>query len=300
VQIRETTLDDIADIDRIRRAVFPWWVSTVAAQRNMFKYNPPAARYLRLVAEVDGHLAAFAWSGINTSTAEEGVGSGTVTVDPAYRGRGIAKALYDRIDAHLHEIGARRAQAFALDDPPTIAWAQRQGWKKGASARFSMVDPHDLPPVPAVPEGVELVSLATLTPDQAFGLDSAMSDEPGDVAMDNWTFDEWKHRIWDNPDLNRDMSTIALVDGEPACFTNVEANLESGRCWSGGTGTDQRFRGRGLAKLVKSVALRKAAEGGITAALTANDYSNAPMLAINNWLGYKVIASEYSMLKDFR
>jgi GNAT superfamily N-acetyltransferase len=297
--IRETTLDDIPQLDRIRRATYPWHVPSVAAQRNSFSYNPPGARYLRLVAEVDGEVAGFSWAGLNTSTSEAAVGGGTVTVDPVFRGRGIGKALYDRVEAHLRAIGARRAQAFAYDDGATIVWARRQGWEKGHSARFSRVDPRDLPPMPDVPPNVALVSLAEITPEEAFQLDQAMNDEPGDVPNDNWTFAEWKHRIWENPDLNFEMSTVAVVDGVPAAFTNVEANFESGRCWSGGTGTDARYRGLGLAKLVKSVALRRAAEGGITAALTANDHSNAPMLAVNDWLGYEVIATEYSMLKAF-
>jgi GNAT superfamily N-acetyltransferase len=297
--IRETTLDDIAELDRIRRATFVWYVPSVAAQRNSFEYNPPEARNLRLVAEVDGRVAGFAWAGVNTNTTEPNVGSSSVIVDPGMRGRGIGKALYDRVEPHLREIGTRRAQAYALDDNASIAWAQRQGWEKGASARFSMLDPRNLPPMPPTPQGVATASLSTITPLQAYELDGSMSDEPGDIANDNWTFDFWKNRVWDDPDLDFEMSTVALVDGVPASFANIQANHNTGRCWSGGTGTLREYRGRGLAKLVKSVALRKAAEGGITAALTANDYTNVPMLAVNDWLGYKVIASEYSMLKTF-
>jgi GNAT superfamily N-acetyltransferase len=295
--IRATTIDDTSQLDRIRRTVFPWWVPSVAAQEKMFAYDPPDARYLRLVAEVDGVVAGFGWAGFNTSTSEAGAGSGTVTVHPDHRKSGVGKALYDRLEDHLREIGVRRAQAFALDDANTLEWMERRGWERGASARFSMVDPRELPPMPPVPEGVTLVNLGAITAEQAYELDAAMSDEPGDVPSDNWSFDDFKNRIWEDPDLDFEMSTVALVDGELACFTNVQANHATGRCWSGGTATLAQFRGRGLAKVVKSEALRKAARGGITAALTANDYSNGPMLAVNDWLGYKVIASEHSMLK---
>jgi GNAT superfamily N-acetyltransferase len=95
------------------------------------------------------------------------------------------------------------------------------------------------------------------------------------------------------------MSQVALVDGVAAAYTFVEANLETGRCWSGGTATLPAYRSRGLAKVLKSVALRKAAAAGITNAITANDYTNGPMLAINDWLGYQEIDSEVSMLKTF-
>ena len=70
------------------------------------------------------------------------------------------------------------------------------------------------------------------------------------------------------------------------------------KAMSSGTSTLRQFRGRGLAKLMKSVQLRRAAAKGVTAAYTCNDYSNAPMLAINNWLGYKVIGGARSLLKQ--
>jgi GNAT superfamily N-acetyltransferase len=295
--IRATTVDDVPALDRIRRAVYPWWVPSVAAQQNTFAYDPPDARYLRLVAQIDGVVVGFGWAGFNTSTSEAAAGGGTVSVHPDHQKSGVGKALYDPLEDHLREIGVRRVQAFALDDAPTLEWLERRGWERGASARFSMLDPRELPPMPPVPADVTLVDLGTLTPEQAYELDAAMSDEPGDVPSDNWSFEDFKNRIWLDPDLDFEMSTVALVDGALACFTNVQANRETGRCWSGGTGTLAKFRGRGLAKLVKSAALRKAAEGGITAALTANDFANGPMLAVNNWLGYKVIATEYSMLK---
>lgn len=296
--IRETTPDDTTALDRIRRAVFEWWVPSVASQQRSFAYNPPEARSERLVAEVDGVVVGFAWSGFNTSTSEEGAGSAAVIVDPAYSGQGVGTALYQRVEAHLREIGVRRAHAYAVDEPRNLAWAERFGWEKGHSARFSMLDPRELPPMPSIPDGVTLTALGTLTAEEAFELDKAMADEPGDVPND-WSFEDFKHRLWEDPDLDFEVSTVALVDGEPACFTNVQVNPATGRCWSGGTGTHQKFRGRGLAKLVKSAALRKAASAGVTHALTANDYSNGPMLAVNDWLGYKVIASEYSVLKNF-
>jgi RimJ/RimL family protein N-acetyltransferase len=66
--------------------------------------------------------------------------------------------------------------------------------------------------------------------------------------------------------------------------------------WSGGTGTLPAQRGRGLAKLAKSVALRRAARG-IAVASTNNNATNRPMLAVNEWLGYRPCATDWSYLK---
>ncbi|MCP2329403.1 hypothetical protein HDA40_007910 [Hamadaea flava] len=53
-----------------------------------------------------------------------------------------------------------------------------------------------------------------------------------------------------------------------------------------------RVPGLGLAKIAKSVGLRKAAELGIADAYTTNDEVNEPMLVFNVWLGYKPCAQQ--------
>ena len=92
-------------------------------------------------------------------------------------------------------------------------------------------------------------------------------------------------------------STVVLIDRMPAAYTLVEADRETGRMWSGGTGTVRAHRGKGLAKIAKSEALRCAAASGITAAYTSNDEVNRPMLAINEWLGYRACATQFSYLR---
>jgi GNAT superfamily N-acetyltransferase len=92
-------------------------------------------------------------------------------------------------------------------------------------------------------------------------------------------------------------STVVLVGGAPAACTLVEADLEGSRVWSLGTGTLPAYRGRGLAKLAKAVALHQASAAGAIHAYTSNDEVNAPMLAINTWLGYQACATQWAYLK---
>jgi hypothetical protein len=63
------------------------------------------------------------------------------------------------------------------------------------------------------------------------------------------------------------------------------------------TGTHAQYRGQGLAKVVKTNCLHAAAAAGITMAYTVNHEVNAPMLAINNWLGYRRVASHTGMVR---
>ncbi len=53
------------------------------------------------------------------------------------------------------------------------------------------------------------------------------------------------------------------------------------------TATHPDYRGRGLARWVKQRALNEVAAAGVTEALTANDATNVPMLAVNEALGYR-------------
>jgi RimJ/RimL family protein N-acetyltransferase len=67
----------------------------------------------------------------------------------------------------------------------------------------------------------------------------------------------------------------------------LSADLETGRGYNEYTGTLPSHRGRGLARSVKLASLRWAAAQGLTAVWTTNDETNAPMLAINDRLGYR-------------
>ena len=52
-------------------------------------------------------------------------------------------------------------------------------------------------------------------------------------------------------------------------------------------GLDRHRNALGLARLLKSHSLHRAAEAGATRAITDNDETNAPMLAVNKALGYR-------------
>jgi hypothetical protein len=108
-------------------------------------------------------------------------------------------------------------------------------------------------------------------------------------------YDDWLAQDW--PTIDPDLSIVAFVDGAPATTTALNANYATGKAMSAGSDCLREFRGRGLVKLIKSVSLRAAAEAGITQAVTGNDLVNAPMRAINAWLGYEYVGANRSAVK---
>jgi hypothetical protein len=90
---------------------------------------------------------------------------------------------------------------------------------------------------------------------------------------------------------------VRALRPEPAAF--------SAACTDGGThhgtptpGTTRAFSGRGLAELAKNDCLHRARATGCTEALTGNDTGNKPMLAINEWFGYEICATEVRYVRE--
>jgi GNAT superfamily N-acetyltransferase len=299
--LRTATLDDALAYDSVRRAVLPHHVATAESVRHRWETMPEAARLLVLLAEVDGEVIGAGRASLNPWTSEEGAASALVMVLPEHRGRGVGASLYDSLEWHLRDAGAHRVEGWSADDEASGAWCRNRGYERTHEIRFSRLDLSDLdrlPPVPAMADGLTVQSFAEAGPEAAHALDAETTlDEPGDVTLDSVGYDDWLTEIWNNPLTDRDASTIVLVDGAPATYTLIEADRDARRAWSGGTGTRRQHRGRGLAKIAKSVALRQAAESGITEALTSNDEVNAPMLAVNEWLGYQPCGRQWSHIK---
>jgi GNAT superfamily N-acetyltransferase len=301
VIVRPVTLDDAEAYAALRRVVSPYEVVTPVGVRHGWQTATEAAKLLVLVAELDGEVVGAGRAGFKTWTSEVGAASTLVLVHPGHRGRGIGGRLYDAAEEHLRDHGAKRTMAWVVNEPESLAWCARRGFVRSHELRYSKLDLTDLgalPPTPPLPDGVTVATFAETGPEALYPVDAAtVLDEPGDVTSDAVSYEDWLTDIWQGPENDYEASTVVLVDGVPAAYTLVETDHETHRMWSGGTGTVREHRGRGLAKIAKSIALRRAAEAGITVAYTSNDEVNQPMLAINEWLGYRACATQWSYVK---
>ncbi|HET6987507.1 MAG TPA: GNAT family N-acetyltransferase [Kribbella sp.] len=292
--IRSAVGDDADAVTAVRRAVYSYKVMSPAATRHMITVQMPGERFLPLVAESAGEVVAWGSAGMNIWTSEPGQSYLSIYVHPDHRRQGIGTALSDRLHQHLTEVGAIRARAFV--HPDGVEFARNLGYDGTRQMHYSRVDVRSLPEQPETPDGIELVTLDQVEPRQAYTADSIASlDEPSDSPVDSIDYERWLEEIWQGPAMDKSLSVAAMVGDEMVCFTAVETDAD--RAWSGMTGTIPAYRGRGLAKLVKSVALRRAAAAGITAAYTSNDDENGPMLAVNNWLGYQRVQTEFGLLR---
>ncbi|MEV5387024.1 GNAT family N-acetyltransferase [Streptomyces sp. NPDC052721] len=305
VLVRALRPDVPADAEgfaRVRRLALPYILSTPDSVRHTVSHTHPDARFRPLVAEEDGEIIGTAQVHLIPESTDPGQGALNVYVRPDRTHRGAGRLLVRAAEEYLADVGATKLFAWALDEPANQAFAERRGYRRGRTAHFLRLGLADgaLPPLPEVPPGVELRTAADFADDPRplFELDAeTVLDEPSDVDYAFTDYDVWLAESWNHPLLNRELTTAACVDGRPVAFT--VAYTDGDRRYSTAmTGTARAHRGRGLAKLAKIYSLHRARAAGVTEAFTGNDTGNAPMIAINKWLGYEVCATEVRYVRE--
>lgn len=100
------------------------------------------------------------------------------------------------------------------------------------------------------------------------------------------TFEHFVVRV-NGPDRPHDRFWIALDGDRPVAMSYLRFPPVRGNVWTGDTCCDRQYRGRGIARAIKLQSLAQAVELGVPFVYTDNDSENAPMLHINEKLGYR-------------
>ncbi|MFF4506077.1 GNAT family N-acetyltransferase [Streptomyces sp. NPDC001401] len=306
VNVRDLRPDDRADVEafaRVRHLALPHILWTPDAITHRLAHTHPDARFRSLVAEEDGEVIGTAQVQLAYDSPEPDQGMLNIYVRPDRTLRGAGGLLVRTAEEHLTTYGATKLFAWVLDEPANRAFAERHGYRASRSAHFLRLDltGGTLPPLQSPPPGVELRSAADFADDPRplFELDAeTTSDEPSDVEAELTDYEAWLEESWQHPLLNRELTTVAFVEGRPAAFSVAWTDAATGRYATAMTGTARAHRGRGLAKLAKNASLHRARTAGYAVALTGNDSGNEPMLAINKWFGYEICASEVRYVRE--
>lgn len=259
---------------------------------------PPRAHRKLWVAEDAGRIVGWGEAEFEWATKAEDVGGLWAIVHPDHRRRGLGAALFKRAAEHLVSHGARELRCWS--DAESAAFLERRRFVPGRSDRLSALDPRavDTSRLAELPDGVRTVPLAELLdrlPEVHALYAEAAADMPADNPETNVPLDEWLEETIGNPDLDRELSVVVLVDGTPAALSWVHVDRAHRLVDHDLTGTARTYRRRGLARLAKLEVVRRCAEAGISRLMTENDSENAAMLAINDELGFEphTVATEW-------
>jgi mycothiol synthase len=146
-------------------------------------------------------------------------------------------------------------------------------------------------PEPALPEGVDIVSIGA-RPDLARSAYqaaiAAYPDVPtNDEPMSAGTFEEWHGYEVTWPNVPRDAFVLAVHRDEVVAYASLAQAPRRPVGLHTMTLVRPEWRGRGLGLALKQTQIRWAIGAGLEALETENDEANAPMRAINRALGYR-------------
>jgi GNAT superfamily N-acetyltransferase len=305
--IRELHDEDIPAVAGLMRDVHRDFVNTEAGLRYNLAADLPASRRRFWVAEEGGEIVGRARAALETFSSVRDAGRISVSVRRDRRRGGLGARLYAPAEEHLVREGARRLIATA-DDPAGRPFLEARGFRRTHTDVISAVEPaavdlQELPRLEAekASEGLRLASLAAVRsrPRDVYELHAAtVADVPSDVPYDDIGYDDWLRSEWSHPDITDEGSFVVLDGARPVSIAVLVVDPEGRLAMNSFTGTLPDYRGRGLARLVKVASIRWAAENGIERIVTANDETNAAMLAVNRRLGYRPVTEHHSYVKE--
>jgi GNAT superfamily N-acetyltransferase len=222
-----------------------------------------------------------------------------IAVHPAYQGQGIGRRLYQCIheDMAAHDPLKIRA-ACQASHMRSVAFLERRGFARGKHILELQLDLERLETVKAnnhldgvsVP-GVTITTLSALAKDPVYDrklyelITALRAEVPLPRAATRVSFEHFVADFLVAPSRLPEATWVAIHDGEYVGFSDLFEDGEGG-LYCGLTGVLPLFRGRGLAKMLKSTGVDFAYSHGYRHIRTFNDDANAAILAVNRRLGY--------------
>lgn len=127
--------------------------------------------------------------------------------------------------------------------------------------------------------------------------EEAASDVPTTIPHVRESFDVFK-RWFDAPTVRLDRMWIAREGDDIVGISVLSYPPTRGNVWTDWTATARKARGRGVARALKLETVMQAIELGIRRVRTENDGQNAPILHLNEEMGYVRIPGWIQYLKD--
>lgn len=267
----------------------------------------------RLVAvNPDGMIAAYGVA-VRGSFAPPGRFTVRVFTHPACQRRGAGSLLWDALVGFVVEQGGTSLATSAQDhDPDGIAFIEKRGFTRVRHIFESQVDltEHDGSAYTQVVTDLEAAGIRFFTladqPGEAteralYALDTLVAgDNPGDEIGEFPPFEEWRPMMLGRQGQRPEFIGIAADGDRIVGFTTMYTTTVPGLFDIGFTGVDREYRGRGIALALKVRATQVALQFGATAIRTGNDSRNAPMLAVNQKLGYKRLPGRFEYERSLR
>lgn len=281
-----------------------YWQTDVADfvfEETLRPAHEPALRIGAWTSE--GVLAGMA----EASLSEDGApwtdrARGFVAIAPAYRGQGLGGRLADEVERFAATAGARwlETETRERELAATLPLLRKRGFEELERYQTSRQMPSKVN-LEALDElrsrlrrdGIETVALPDIdgerTRQELYRCNTAIWRDMPHEAHVEWQdppFETFTRSIFERPSVLLDSFFVAR-DGDQIVGLSYLLRRPDGNAEVGDTGVLRSHRRRGIARVLKMLVTRYAAQQAIRSVYTDNRADNAAMLAINRELGFE-------------
>jgi GNAT superfamily N-acetyltransferase len=226
-----------------------------------------------------------------------------ILVDPPRQGRGIGRAIYNRLNEELAHLNAILAWALIKEDlPQRIEFFKKRGFSEKTRLWESRLDLTTFDAAPfrsyvekSLKEGITFTTLAEEQPrgQESLGkihelVQLIAADMPREAPFTPLTYEQWETFSLKNPQLLAEGFIIAKDGGKYVGLSNVHRiDTEPNVLHQDDTGVIREYRGRGIATALKLKVIEYGKKNGYRMVKTWNDSDNWPILTVNTKLGFK-------------
>lgn len=310
---RPAQLNDAALAADLRTAAFPMLPQDPLTTR--YRWDNPREGWSegRFIAEIERRaVALLEWSHGPWDELPDRNGELEVSLDRAVLSSELLTQLWEWLEDKAADEGVRTLTTYAgVDEREVIDVLGGLGWKLERREKVWELDLVKHGPrllgeaaeakTKAEAEGFELTTIAHWS--GADGLrklhalnEITAQDVPHSTPILPELFETFAKR-YDAPDRLHDRLWIAVHDDQLVASSYLRYPPVRGHVWTGYTCTHPKYRGRGIARAIKLQSLKQAIELGVPTVGTDNDSENAPMLHINEQLGYHSLPGWLEYLK---
>lgn len=299
----EADIPAMAHIQTVLNPNYPYTAEAFAREMQEARESPMGLHEAYWVAESGGEVLAYANVGQYAGMHHPDRYFAYVQVLPQGRGQGIGKALADALREHLQARGAREVIGGAYENEPAAAPLMA---RYGLSECQRYFDSHlDVTAFDfaawvgkeELPAGLRIVSFSDLR--KEYGEDAArriyfelfcdtILDVPAPSTRNLPTFEDFQKRF-DDPKFIPDALLFALEEnGRGVAYSSMWRKENEPDHWKIGiTSVRREWRRHGLALALKLRGIRLAKGAGIRSITTNAESDNAPMLRLNERLGFQ-------------
>lgn len=295
----EVQRDDPRDPEILRH----WWTMSAA--------DAVVARYIVLLAgERDGYAL---WQHLPWDRMPERFARASSELRSAVRTPERLGALQEHLESELVREGARKVTSWAWDyDTVRVAMLAARGYREERRQRFWELDlakeRERIERMAAESrermkkEGIRVLTLEQDGDPEKWEKLKRMSDEaegdvPTTVPHVPMPMDEWM-KWFESPALRPDRIWLAREGDDIVGISQLAYPPVRGVVATDWTGTARKVRGRGVARALKCETLMQAIALGVDRVRTDNDSANAPILHINETMGYRIRCEGIQFLKE--